>query len=115
MERHWKKEYCLPCVFCDSGANRGGATILSEGGQNVIREKVGVQFFPCGGYEEANNYQYWIHWNLLSGCRINKYAIGLYYSIVNQWRREFHVSAVNNIYNNNNNDRSTAFDPGQPG
>ena len=54
-------------------------------------------FFPRGGYEQANNCQYWIHWNLLPDCRINKYVIGLYYSIMNQWR-EFHVSAVNNIY-----------------
>ena len=60
--------------------------------------KVGVQLFPRGGYDQATNYQFWIHWNLLPGCRINKYVIGLYCSIMNQRRREFHVSAESNIY-----------------
>jgi len=48
-------------------------------------EKWGYSFFPRGEYEQANNYQYWMHWNLLSGCRINKYVIGLYYAIMNHW------------------------------
>jgi len=50
---------------------------------------------------------YWMHWNLLSGCRINKYVIGLYYSTTNQWRRKFHVSAVNKIYEDWNRLHST--------
>ena len=61
-------------------------------------EKWGYNFFLHEGYEQATNYQYWIHCNLLSGCRINKYVIGLHYDIMKQWRRKFHVSAVNNIY-----------------
>jgi len=44
------------------------------------------------GYKQANNCQYWIHWNLLSGCRINKYTIGLYCSIMNQQIRQFHAA-----------------------
>ena len=68
----------------------------------MIRERSkGKNLYPCFpnvGYKQANNYQYWIHWNLLSDCRTDKYVIGLYCSIMNQWRKEFHVSAVNKIY-----------------
>jgi len=66
---------------------RGGATVLKEGGDKTWfaseaseknffvpphLEKWGYNFFTRAGYEQGNNYQYWIHWNLLPGCRINR-------------------------------------------
>ena len=61
-------------------------------------ENWGYNFCPCGGYEQVINYQCWIHWNLLSGCHTNKFVTGLYCSSMDQWRREFHLSVVNDIY-----------------
>jgi len=74
---------------------RGSTTVLKVREQNLIREwserkkffctphiwkSGGYNLFTRRGYEQANNYQYWIHWNLLFSCRVNTYVIGLYYS-----------------------------------
>ena len=81
-----------PALHVVSSALRGGATILKvRGTKRDLRAKRtkkkilyphiwksgGYNFFPRGRYEQANNYQYWLHWNLLSGCCINKSVIGL--------------------------------------
>jgi len=58
----------------------------------------GTFFFHVGGKSKQITISSEYTEIFLSGCRINKYVIGLYYSTMNQWRREFHVSAVNNIY-----------------
>ena len=62
----------------------GGATDFKVGGvQNRIRERserkkiLYPHFSKCGGYNLRTSKQisvgaYWIYWNLLSGCRINK-------------------------------------------
>jgi len=79
----WSTYHTASDWLCSS---RGGAAILKvEGTKSDSRAStfpnVGV------GYKQANN-QYWIQWNVLCGCRINKYVIGLYYTNINQRRRK---------------------------
>jgi len=79
----WSTYHTASDWLCSSG---GGAAILKvEGTKRDLRAStfpnVGV------GYKQANN-QYWIQWNVLCGCRINKYVIGLYYTNISQRRRK---------------------------
>ena len=73
----------------DSRAKRARKKICTP----HIWKSGGTIFFTRAGYEQGNNYQYWIHWNLLSGCRINRSSR----PIMHQRRRQFHVSVVNKI------------------